>query len=127
MTDKELYLEAKKVKKNAYVPYSKFCVGAALLAKSGKVYTGVNIENSSYPAGICAERAAFSAAVSAGERKFDAIAICGGEGEAMPCGICRQFMYEFSSDCKLRVITGKDENHLEEMSIGELLVKGFRL
>lgn len=127
MTDKELFLLAKSVRDKAYAPYSKFNVGAALLAKSGKTYTGVNIENASYPAGLCAERAAFASAVSAGEREFSAIAICGGKGEAWPCGICRQFMFEFSSGEDLRVITGSDEYNLEVLSIGELLVKGFRL
>ena len=127
MTDKELFLLAKSVRDKAYAPYSKFNVGAALLAKSGKTYTGVNIENASYPAGLCAERAAFASAVSAGEREFSAITIYSDKDEAWPCGICRQFMFEFSSGEDLRVITGSDEDNLEVLSIGELLVKGFRL
>lgn len=88
---------AKAVKDKAYAQYSGFHVGAALLAESGQVYLGVNVENSSYPAGICAERSAVSAAVTAGERKFSAIAISGGKGDTpcYPCGICRQVLSEF--------------------------------
>lgn len=127
MTYKELYLEAKKIRDRAYAPYSEFRVGAAVLTQEGKVYTGVNIENASYPAGICAERSAFAAAISAGERNFEAIAICGEAGEAWPCGICRQFMFEFSPNEDLKVVTGPDADSLEILTIGELLVKGFRL
>lgn len=128
MTDRELYLMAKEALAGAYAPYSGFSVGAAALADSGKVYTGVNIENASYPAGICAERCAMSKAVSEGERFFVRIAIASSGGEAWPCGICRQFMNEFTDDPeKLIVITGADEDHLESMSLAELLPKGFRL
>ena len=88
---------AKAVRDKAYAQYSGFHVGAALLAESGQVYLGVNVENSSYPAGICAERSAISAAITAGERKFSAVAISGGDGDApcYPCGICRQVLSEF--------------------------------
>ncbi len=128
MTDRELYLKAKEALANAYAPYSGFSVGAACEAGSGEVYTGVNIENASYPAGICAERCAMSKAVSEGVRSFKRIAIASSGGEAWPCGICRQFMNEFTDSPEdLIVITGADEDHLEMMSLAELLPKGFRL
>ena len=122
---RELYLQAQAVKKFVYSPYSKYAVGAALLSVDGTMYTGVNVENASYGGTICAERGAFMKAVSEGKQKFDAIAICGGEGTAWPCGICRQFMYEFNPD--LKVISGRDEEHLEVMELSELLPKGFVL
>lgn len=88
---------AKAVREKAYANYSGFHVGAALVAASGQVYPGVNIENASYPAGLCAERAAFAAAITAGETEFSAIAIVGGDEDepCFPCGICRQVMAEF--------------------------------
>ncbi|QIB69253.1 cytidine deaminase [Aminipila butyrica] len=125
MNGKELFLKSRQAADKAYAPFSRFHVGAALLAKSGKVYTGVNVENSSYGATICAERTAFTKAISEGELEFVAIAISGNGGEAWPCGICRQFMYEFSPD--LLVITGADEEHLEQMTLRELLPHGFKL
>lgn len=96
--------QAKKARENAYAPYSSFQVGAALLAKSGRIYLGANVESSAYSPTLCAERAAFAAAVSAGEREFSAIAIVGtkrGEEpneDCPPCGVCRQFMREFCAD-----------------------------
>lgn len=125
MEYKELFRKAEEASRNAYAPYSKFNVGAALLTEEGKLYTGVNIENSSFGGTICAERTAFVKAVSEGERKFKAIAVVGNGGESWPCGICRQFMYEFAPD--LIVITGKDEEHLEHVKLTELLPHGFRL
>ncbi|NLP31293.1 MAG: cytidine deaminase [Clostridiales bacterium] len=125
MDDKALFLKAQSVLDNAYAPYSNFKVGAAVLTKSGKVYTGVNVENSSYGATICAERSAILSAVSDGEKDFAAIAIASSSGEAYPCGICRQFMYEFGDD--IRIITGEDSDNLNVHTIEELLPKGFRL
>ena len=125
MDNKELYKRAAQALINAYAPYSGFKVGAAVLTKSGEVFTGVNIENSSYPAGICAERSAMSAAISAGHKEFEAIAVCSQEGSAWPCGVCRQFMYEFSPE--MTVISGEDAEHTEAYSLSELLPKGFRL
>jgi len=124
--EKMLYAEALKARENAYAPFSGFQVGAALLTEDGQVYTGVNIENSSYGATICAERTAFVKAISEGHRKFKALAVTAGdEQEALPCGICRQFMYEFSPE--LEIITGTDEENLNIRTLEELLPLGFRL
>lgn len=94
--DRRLFAQAAAVRHNAYAPYSGFTVGAALLTESGKVYLGVNTESASYPAGCCAERNAIGAAMTAGERAFSAIAVCGkDENEpCFPCGICRQMLAE---------------------------------
>ncbi len=122
---RELFLQAQAVKEFAYAPYSGFKVGAALLTKNGVMYTGVNIENASYPVGLCAERAAFASAISQGEKEFEAIAVCGDADVCWPCGMCRQFMYEFAPD--LTVVTGSDPDALEIMELSELLPNGFRL
>ena len=125
MNDRELYRLARKAAEKAYAPYSGFKVGAALLTDDEIVFTGVNVENSSYGAAICAERTAFVKAVSEGYRNFSAIAVASSVGSAWPCGICRQFMYEFNEN--LRVITGDGEGHLEAFSLNELLLNGFKL
>ena len=125
MDYKDLYKVADAVKKNAYAPFSNFRLGAALLTESGKVYTGVNVENSSFGGTICAERTAFLKAISEGERRFKAIAVASSGGEAVPCGICRQFMYEFGPE--LDVITGKNEDSLRVQTLRQLLPEGFRL
>ncbi|HBM76180.1 MAG TPA: cytidine deaminase [Clostridiaceae bacterium] len=115
---------ASKAMKNAYVPYSNFKVGAALLTKAGKVYTGCNVENASYGATICAERTAIFKAVSEGEREFEAIAITADSDEfAYPCGICRQVMLEFSKDLKIYISNKNGE--YKEYTISELLPTGF--
>ena len=124
-TDKELFRMAVKASENAYVPFSNFHVGAALLTKDGQVYTGCNVENSSYGATICAERTAMVKAVSEGVREFEAIAIAGNGGTSWPCGICRQFMFEFSED--MRVISGENEDELKSYRLNELLLEGFKL
>jgi cytidine deaminase, homotetrameric len=125
MKYRELFRTAQQVIQYAYAPYSRFKVGAALLTKTGEVFTGVNVENSSFGATICAERTAFVKAVSEGFREFDAIAVVSSDGEAYPCGICRQFMFEFGDD--LKIITGDDEEHLHINEIKDLLPEGFRL
>ena len=125
MKYRELYRTAHQVIQYAYAPYSRFKVGAALLTKSGEVFTGVNVENSSFGATICAERTAFVKAISEGHREFDAIAVISSDGEVYPCGICRQFMFEFGDEIK--IITGEDEDHLHIREIKELLPEGFRL
>ncbi len=125
MDKKELYLIAKEVLKNAYTPFSGFKVGAAILAKDGRIFKGVNVENSSFGGTICAERNACLNAITEGCKDFEMIAIATSEGFGWPCGMCRQFLYEFAPD--VPVITGPDENHLQEKTIKELLPEGFRL
>jgi len=125
MKYRELYRTAQQMVSQAYAPYSRFKVGAALLTKTGEVFTGVNVENSSFGATICAERTAFVKAISEGHREFDALAVVSSDGEVYPCGICRQFMFEFGDD--LKIITGEDEDHLKIKEITELLPEGFRL
>lgn len=123
---KELYQKALEARSNAYAPFSGFKVGAALLTEDGSIYTGVNIENSSYGATICAERTAFVKAISEGHRKFKAIAVTAGSGqESLPCGICRQFMYEFAP--RIEIITGTDIEALNVRTLEELMPLGFRL
>lgn len=123
MDKKKLVAKAFSAMNNAYVKYSKFKVGAALLAKSGMIYTGCNIENSSYSATICAERVAFTKAVSDGEKDFEAIAIVNSSSDfAYPCGICRQFMSEFGMDLKVVISNGKE---IREHTLKELLPYAF--
>ena len=124
MTDEKLVALAKEAMKNAYAPYSKFQVGAALLAKDGRVFTGCNVENASYGATNCAERTAIFKAVSEGYREFDAIAIVASSGDlASPCGICRQVLAEFMPEGK--VILDSDEKGMVTYSVRELLPLGF--
>ena len=124
MTDEKLVALAKEAMEHAYVPYSKFRVGAALLAKDGKVFKGCNIENASYGATNCAERTAIFKAVSEGYREFDAIAIVASSGDyASPCGICRQVLFEFLPDGK--VILDSDEKGMVPYLVRELLPSGF--
>ena len=113
----------------SYVPYSHFHVGAALLAKNGKVYGGCNIENAGYTPSNCAERTAFFKAVSEGERDFTAIALCGGlkgvvKDYCAPCGVCRQVMREF---CKpdFKIILVKSEEEWKVYTLSQLLPEGF--
>ena len=130
MDRKKLIEMAFAARENAYTPYSHFKVGAALLTRSGRVFTGCNIENASFSPTICAERAALAAAVSAGEREFDAIAIVGSmEGKVntlptSPCGVCRQALFEFGGN-GLRVILAKSEEDYQELTLGRLLPLGF--
>ena len=110
MTDKELLLKAIEAREMAYAPYSDHKVGAALVGKSGKVYTGCNVENAAYTPTNCAERTAIFKAVSEGEREFTAIAVVGGLGDKLsdvcaPCGVCRQVLAEFC-DGDLHVVMG---------------------
>ena len=124
--DKELYRMAVKMTERSYAPFSKFRVGAALLAEDGRIFTGCNVENSSFGGTICAERTAFVKAVSEGVTEFKAIAIASSGGEAWPCGICRQFMREFCHD-DFRIITGNDEDSLRVYTMKEILPEGFKL
>lgn len=129
MDCKKLIKSAKQAMQSAYVPYSGFKVGAALLAASGKVYTGCNIENAAYSPSNCAERTAFFKAVSEGEKEFIAIAVVGGldgniKGFCPPCGVCRQVMREFCQD-DFSVILGKDDDEYKSYKLSELLPASF--
>ena len=118
----ELIAAACRARENAYAPYSSYKVGAALLARSGKIYSGANFENASFGAGTCAERVALGAALSAGERKFLAVACVGGEG-ITPCGICRQALSEFGD---VFVITALPDGTVQkEFRLSELLPHAF--
>ena len=130
MDIKKLIQAALEARDQAYVPYSKYQVGAALLAKSGKVYKGCNIENASYTPTNCAERTAFFKAVSEGEREFEAIAIVGGYhgapvDYAYPCGVCRQVMMEFCDPKQFRVITAVSPDQYLDKTLEEMLPYGF--
>lgn len=114
----------------AYAPYSGFQVGAALLTKEGKMYTGCNIENAAYSSTNCAERTAFFKAVSEGERQFQAICIVGGKNGVLtdytaPCGVCRQVMMEFCNPDSFQIILAKDRETYKIFSLRELLPMGF--
>lgn len=122
VTDDELIELAKKAMQFSYSPYSHFKVGAALLCKDGRVFTGCNIENGSYGATNCAERTALFKAVSEGAQEFTAIAITAEKSAPWPCGICRQALNEFAPD--LRVIVAWGENK-DEATLPELLPHGF--
>ena len=130
MSNEELIEAALKAREFSYSPYSKFKVGAALLAKNGKVYTGCNIESASYTPTNCAERTAFFKAISEGEREFEAIAIAGGYDGApteysYPCGVCRQVMMEFCDPKSFRVITAISKEKYLEKTLEEMLPYGF--
>ncbi|MCL2388794.1 MAG: cytidine deaminase [Elusimicrobia bacterium] len=99
---------AKDVAVNSYSPYSKFSVGAAVLAISGKIYTGANIENVSYGLSMCAERVAIFKAISAGEKRINAVAVWTKGGNAFPCGACRQVIAEFAPNAEIVINTPKD-------------------
>lgn len=125
MDHKELVEIALNIRKNAYAPYSGFKVGAAVLTKSGKVYTGVNIENVSYGATNCAERTAIFKAVSEGDREIKAIAIAAdGDNIAYPCGICRQVMAEFA-DSGTTIICSNEKGDYNIYTVEELLPNMF--
>ena len=130
MEPKELIARAIAAMDRAYVPYSGYRVGAALLCADGKVYEGCNIENGSYGATNCAERTAFFRAVFDGEREFAAIAVCCGKDGIIrdyfpPCGICRQVMREFCEDDFRIYMVGKDGVYLER-TLNEILPDSFR-
>ena len=114
---------AASTRKWAYVPYSKYRVGAALLTASGKIYEGVNIENASYAATVCAERVAVFKAVSEGEREFTAIAVAT-DNAGSPCGVCRQVMAEFGLETQVLLVNGEGEL-VREVTVGDLLPDAF--
>lgn len=123
MTDNELIEIARQYRENAYTPYSHFKVGAAVLAASGKVYGGCNIENSSYGLTNCAERTAIFKAVSEGEREFAALAVIADtDGPCSPCGACRQVIADFRIP---RIIMANLKGDVKTMTLGELLPFAF--
>lgn len=130
---KKLICKAYDAQEYAYVPYSGFCVGAALLAKNGAVYQGCNIENAAYTPTNCAERTAFFKAVSEGITEFEAIAVVGNKKGVMqgrgqicpPCGVCRQVMREFCNPETFQVILAASEENYKIFRLKELLPLGF--
>jgi cytidine deaminase len=119
----QLIETAAQARRWAYIPYSHYAVGAALLTESGKIYDGVNIENAAYPTTICAERVAVFKAVSEGERDFAAIAVVTSNG-GTPCGSCRQVLAEFGVDTVVIIADAKGNIH-HEMTVSELLPGAF--
>jgi len=122
MKQDDLIALAIEARKKAHAPYSHFAVGVALLAKSGQVYTGCNVENASYGLSICAERVAVFKAVSEGEREFEAIAVVTENG-VTPCGACRQVLMEFGGD--IQVIVADTAGHRRVFALTDLLPEGF--
>lgn len=131
MNDRELIKAAQKAREYSYSPYSHFRVGAALLTKGGRVYTGCNIENAGYTPTNCGERTAFFKAVSEGEYDFEAIAIVGGQEDAekleycSPCGVCRQTMMEFCDPETFRILLARSEEDYQEFTLAQLFPMGF--
>jgi cytidine deaminase len=119
----ELIALARQARKHAYAPYSGYPVGAALLAKSGAIYEGVNVENAAYPTGMCAERSAVFSAVSKGEREFSAIAVVTADG-GTPCGSCRQVLSEFGPEMAVFLADG-DGRLVAETTVKDLLPRAF--
>lgn len=125
MSENELVKNAFTAKLNSYSPYSRFRVGAAALAASGKIYTGCNIENASYGATICAERTAVFNAVSSGEKKITAVAIASDSDDfILPCGICRQVLAEFG-DKDMKIICTRPDGQYRVYTLDALLPEAF--
>lgn len=123
-SDKQLFDAAKRALENAYAPYSKFRVGAAIRTRQGEIFTGCNIENSSYGLTVCAERIALFKAVSEGQKEFDVLALISESPNAVaPCGACRQVLAEFAPD--LRILLCTPEGIQKETTISELLPLAF--
>lgn len=117
---KELIQAALREREMAYAPYSHFAVGAAVRGASGKIYTGANVENASYGASMCAERCAVFAAVNAGERRIEAIAVT-----ETPCGMCRQVLREFADSEKLQIAVARSVDDYRVFTLAELLPESF--
>ena len=126
LMDEQLINLAREAMARSYSPYSHYPVGAALHSTDGRIFLGCNIENASFGATICAERVAMSKAVSEGATEFDVMAIATGDTPGWPCGICRQFISEFSPDLRI-IVTWGDGAHVEESSLKALLPHQFEL
>ena len=122
MDDQQLAALAQEARKAAYAPYSHYSVGAALLTKSGRVFTGCNVENAVYPLCLCAERTAIVKAVSEGQREFTVIAVATRNGGS-PCGACRQVLREFAPH--IRILLTDDAGNNREFSLDQLLPESF--
>lgn len=120
---RELVKRAVEIRRNAYAPYSNYRVGAALLASSGLIYEGVNVENAAYPTSMCAERTAVFRAVSSGEREFAAIAVVSENGGS-PCGACRQALAEFGLETEVIIANARGEVVMET-TVRDLLPAAF--
>ena len=120
----KLIRAARQARKNAYVPYSRYKVGAAVLAKSGKIYTGCNVENAAYPSGLCAERVAIFKAVSEGEREFVAMAVVT-SNLGSPCGACRQVLSEFAEDDAVIILASMHGKQIKQFTMAEILLDRF--
>ena len=124
MTEKELIEKAKRARLRAYAPYSNFKVGAALLTKSGKVYTGANVENSTFGLTVCAERIAVFKAVNKGDKEFTKIAVVADKNQPVtPCGACRQVLSEFVKDMK--IVCANLKGKVDRYTLEELLPEAF--
>ena len=124
-TKQKLGKIAAEMRSRSYIPYSHYAVGAALLTKTGKIFTGCNIENAAYPVTICAERTAIFKAVSEGEKEFEAIAIATEDGQGYPCGSCRQVMAEFALDMDVLLCDAKGTITSPDFTVKDLLPGAF--
>ena len=127
---KEMIAMAIENLKNSYAPYSHFNVSAVVLMSSGKIYSGVNVENASYSVGSCAERNALYHAVSEGERALEMLCLVGGkdgmiDDYCMPCGMCRQAMREFGNPDTIKIVSAKSIDDYKEFTLSELLPQSF--
>ncbi len=124
MDESQLVAVAVKARERAYAPYSRFPVGAALLSRDGRLFTGCNVENASYGLTVCAERVALFRAVSEGAREFVAIAVACGESPCSPCGACRQVLREFAPDLTVLLADGEGKRW-ERTTLSHLLPRSF--
>ena len=121
--EKKLIQRALQSRQHAYAPYSGYKVGAALLTKSGEIFTGVNVENAAYPTGTCAERVAVFKAVSEGETEFEAMVVASSNG-GTPCGACRQVVSEFGLDTRILIVDSAGKV-VQDTTLGDLLPGAF--
>jgi cytidine deaminase len=120
----QLIAAAREARQQAYAPYSKFPVGAAILTKDGQIFSGCNVENASFGLTNCAERTATFAAVAAGHQRFAALAVAT-EGGYSPCGACRQVLAEFSDDLPILIVDTRSAGKVDEVNLTELLPRRF--